>query len=198
MSGDSTTTQTTPAAGGRGSRFAAGVSNRGTDGEIEGLESGPARGTARQEAGQEGHGTQQAATSQRGGTDRATASDAARTWTIELPAGIPLLSLNQRLHFHERNRRSQVIKTAAWGMARQQRIPRLERAFIAVEYQPPDRRHRDADNPIVSAKAAIDGLVLAGCLEDDECPKYVVGVYATIGPIFPKGRLVLRVSEVPS
>jgi hypothetical protein len=109
---------------------------------------------------------------------------------------MPLLSLNDRLGWRERYERGQVIKTAACVVARQAKVPRLERARIAVVYQPPDRRHRDADNPSAAAKAAIDGIVLAGCLPDDECPRYVAGIWCTIGEIFPRGRLVLHLTEL--
>lgn len=119
----------------------------------------------------------------------------ARTWTITLPAGLELLSLNDRLHWRARHARAQVIKDAACVMARKAGVPLLGRARVAVEYQPPDRRHRDADNPVASAKAAIDGLVMARCLIDDECPRYVTGIYCTIGEIFPRGRLVLHLTE---
>jgi len=124
------------------------------------------------------------------------AGSTGRTYTIALPAGLELLSLNDRLHWRERHRRYQDIKEAACVMARQAKVPRLDRAWITVEYQPPDRRHRDADNPMAASKAAVDGIVLAGCLVDDECPRYVTGIWATIGPVYPKGRLVLHVAEV--
>jgi crossover junction endodeoxyribonuclease RusA len=123
-------------------------------------------------------------------------ADGSRTWTIALPAGLELLSLNDRLHWRERHRRYQCIKFAAYVTARDAKIPPLGRVRIVVEYQPPDRRHRDADNPMAAAKAAVDGVVLAGCLEDDECPRYVTGIWATIGPVYPKGRLVLHLAEV--
>lgn len=120
----------------------------------------------------------------------------AREFVIELPAGLKVLSLNDRLHWAEKNRRAQALKKAAWVMALKQRIPHLERAAIAVEYQPPDRRHRDADNAATaSGKACIDGIVAAGVLADDESPRYVTGVTYTVGPPFPKGRLVLRITE---
>jgi hypothetical protein len=118
------------------------------------------------------------------------------TWTIELPAGLKLLSLNDRLHWRERNRRGQAIKEAAWALTRSARVPRLERASIHVEYQPPDRRHRDADNVgAASGKHAIDGIVLAGALLDDESPRYVTGITYSIGPVYSKGRLVLRITD---
>jgi hypothetical protein len=121
----------------------------------------------------------------------------ARAWVIEMPPGLALLSLNQRLHWAERNRRAQALKKAAWAMALNRKVPHLERASVVVEYQPPDRRHRDADNAATaSGKPCIDGLVAAGVLNDDECPRYITSVAYTVGAPFPKGRLVLHVTEV--
>jgi hypothetical protein len=109
-----------------------------------------------------------------------------------------LLSLNGREHWSERNRRAQALKKAAWAMALQAKVPRLNRASIVVEYQPPDRRHRDAENTCAaSGKAAVDGLVAARVLPDDECPRYVAWIRYTIGVQFPRGRLVLYVTELP-
>ena len=119
-----------------------------------------------------------------------------RTFTIALPPGLKLLSLNDRGHWAARYRRSQALKKAAWAMALQAKIPRLERVSVAAEYQPPDRRRRDADNPVASVKAAIDGIVAAGVLPSDESPRYVTSVTCTIGETFPLGRLVLHLTEV--
>lgn len=132
-------------------------------------------------------------TQREGGTP---AGSTGRTFTIALPAGLEMLSLNDRLHWRERHKRGEVIRNAACWAARMAKVPQLPRAGVVIEYQPPDRRHRDADNPIAAAKAAIDGLVIARCLPDDECPRYVTGIYCTIGEIFPRGRLVLRITEV--
>ena len=97
------------------------------------------------------------------------AGSTGRTYTIALPAGLKLLSLNDRLHFGARyRRRHRTLKKAAWVMAKWQGIPPLERVSVVVEYQPRDRRHRDADNTCPSGKAAIDGIVAAGVLPDDE------------------------------
>lgn len=120
-----------------------------------------------------------------------------RTWRLELPAGLPLLSLNGRLHWAEQRRRARGIKDAAWALAKQQKIPPLASVRIDVQYQPPDRRRRDHDNvPTVSGKHAIDGIVLAGVLPDD-CPPYVSALSYAIGPVHPGGRLVLTITEVP-
>jgi crossover junction endodeoxyribonuclease RusA len=120
-----------------------------------------------------------------------------RTFTIELPPGLKLLSLNDREHWAERARRTEALKKAAWAMALQAKIPRLERVAVTVEYQPRDLRHYDAENTCApSGKACLDGIVAAGVLEDDECPRYVTGIWCTIGSLYPKGRLVLHLTEV--
>jgi crossover junction endodeoxyribonuclease RusA len=118
-----------------------------------------------------------------------------RTFTIALPAGLKLLSLNDRLHFAERYRRSEALKKAAWAVAIHRKVPRLERVSVVVEYQPRDRRERDADNISPSGKAALDGIVAAKVLADDS-KTYVTGVRCTIGEPYPLGRLVLHLTEV--
>jgi crossover junction endodeoxyribonuclease RusA len=142
-------------------------------------------------------------TSPAGSTHASHAADSVlpvglRTWTIELPAGMKLLSQNGRLHYHEKNRRFQLLKDATIVLARQAKIPPLGRVLIVVEYQPPDRRDRDNDNvPPASGKACTDGLVAAAVLETD-CSRHVLDTKNRIGPVYPKGRLVLYVTEAPA
>jgi crossover junction endodeoxyribonuclease RusA len=123
-----------------------------------------------------------------------------RTFTIELPAGLKLLSLNEQLHWAERGRRTKELKTAAWAMAVQAKIPRLDRVSILVEYQPPPAvRRRDAENVCApSGKPCIDGIVQAGVLADDESPRYVTDIDCIIGEPYPRGRLVIHLTEVES
>jgi crossover junction endodeoxyribonuclease RusA len=114
-----------------------------------------------------------------------------------MPAAMKLLSPNARYHWSERSRRSAGLKQAAWAMAISRKVPPLERASVVVEYQPPDRRRRDADNAAAaSGKPCIDGLVAAGVLADDESPRFVIEVTYRIGPVHPGGRLVLHITEV--
>lgn len=40
-----------------------------------------------------------------------------------------------------------------------------------------------------------DGIVAAGCLPGDD-RRYVTGTYCTIGEPYPKGRLLLHLTEV--
>ena len=114
-------------------------------------------------------------------------------WIVALPPGLPLLNLNDRLHWAVRNKKSQVLKEAARIAA--SGVPALPRISVEVVFEPPDRRRRDADNPVASAKPCIDGLVLAGIIPDDECPRYVEWVKCRIGERYPKGRLVMYVRE---
>ena len=129
--------------------------------------------------------------------DALSAGSTLRTFTIALPAGLKLLSLNGREHWAEKGRRHKALKNAAWAMARQAQIPRLERVSVVVEYQPRDRRERDPDNISPSGKAALDGLVAAKILADDS-KTYVTGVRGVIGEPYPGGRLVLHLTEVPA
>ncbi len=118
-----------------------------------------------------------------------------RSYMLVLPPGLKLLNLNDRTHWAARHRRSQALKKAAWAMALQAKIPVLERVVIVIEYQPPDRRWRDPDNVAPSAKALIDGCVAAGCLVNDDS-RYVAEVTCRIGQPYPKGRLLLHLTEV--
>lgn len=88
---------------------------------------------------------------------------------VLLPEGLPLLSSNQRLHYMERYRRSKALKDSAYLVARSLRLPQLLRADIIVVMHPgPRTRLFDPHNYMPSAKAAIDGLVLAGVLPKDD------------------------------
>lgn len=127
---------------------------------------------------------------------------AGRRFTIELPPGLPLLSLNDRCHWSERNRRGQAIKAMTWALASKAgaRIPRgLSGVHIAITYRPPYlNRRRDHDNiPAASGKYAIDGLVAAGVLPDD-CPPHVLQPLAygvDYNAPAPGGQLVITITE---
>lgn len=127
------------------------------------------------------------------------------TWTIELPAGLELLSLNGREHYYARHRLYQSLKQAAWAMVLKAKLPRLQRVTVTVVYDPPDRRHRDADNLAPTLKALVDGLVASGRIgagvplrpgQGDDS-RYVAAVTMEIGPEpYPRGRLRLIICEV--
>lgn len=123
----------------------------------------------------------------------------ARSWRIELPAGMDLLTSNQQGESWQKQYRiTKPIKDAAIVLARAAKIPHLERVEIVVEFRPPIGRRRvvrEAHNLGPSAKAAIDGLVKAGVLTDDS-DRYVANVSFREGDPHPLGQLVLILTEL--
>lgn len=120
----------------------------------------------------------------------------ARTWRIEFPARQELLNANQRLHWAPKNRITQQIRSDAFLLARAAKIPPLDRIRVDAIYEPPDRRRRDAGNYYPTYKAAIDGLVDAGVVGDDDS-KHVDGPFMRIADDpHPGGRIVLIVTEL--
>lgn len=115
-----------------------------------------------------------------------------REVTIALPPGLPMLSLNGRDHWAKRADATRDIKAATWALAHG--TAPFPRAEVTVTYQPPDKRRRDPDNLAPSGKAAIDGIVAAGVLPDDD-GEHVTAVTYEIGPVHPRGRLVITVRE---
>ena len=118
-----------------------------------------------------------------------------RTWVLEFPAGMKLLSLNDHSHWRVRYSRGEVIRKAAWALARAAHVPPLQRIAVSAEYQPPDRRKRDEDNLTLSVKSVIDGIKAAGVVLDDSS-EYVRYDGCRIGERYPKGRLVITVTEI--
>lgn len=126
----------------------------------------------------------------------AGAVDEPRTWTVELPDRLLLLNANDRLHWRVRRDRTAAIRTAAWALAKQMKIPLLARAYIVAEYCPTDRRRRDPANWAPTAKAAVDGLVDAGVLPDDSA-EYLDGPDMRLGLVTPGGRrFLLHITEL--
>jgi len=114
-----------------------------------------------------------------------------------MPAGMALLNSNDRDgHWGRRQRITDPLRVTAGWLAAQQRIPRLQRAHIAAVYQPPDRRRRDPANWYPSFKACIDGIVSdAGVLPNDDAD-HLDGPDMRLGEPYPRGRLVLIITEV--
>lgn len=120
---------------------------------------------------------------------------APRTWTVELPIGVPLLNANKRQHYMAKARLTKAIRQIARNYAIREAVPALQRAHVVVEYRPPDRRRRDVHNLYPSAKAAVDGLVDAGVLPDDS-DRYLTGPDMRLGEVVKSGRLVLHITEL--
>jgi len=121
---------------------------------------------------------------------------AGMTRQVAFPAGMDLLLSNDRLHWAVRAARTKQLRKAGFAVARQQRLPRLGRVKIVAEWQPPDRRRRDAAAIAPTVKALVDGIVDAGVLADD-CGTLLTEEIYRIGPVYPAGRVVLFIEEVP-
>lgn len=136
-----------------------------------------------------------------GGEPVTAAGSTPRSFALEMPAGLRLVNANRRYaHPAIRGREIAVLRKAAWVTAhnalRAGTIVPLSRVRICVEYQPPlTSRARDAGNWAPSGKAFIDGLRDAKVLIDDDS-RYLIEEAYRIGEPFPKGRVVLFITEV--
>jgi hypothetical protein len=132
----------------------------------------------------------------------------ARTWTIELPPGTPIISGNNRLDRYAKNRRTQELKDKAGAIARcRVQIPPLRRADITVTYLSPPRLRRlrhplasdaisDSDNLAPTGKALVDGIVACGIFPSDS-KRYVRRVtYELAEETHPRGLLRVHITEV--
>lgn len=126
---------------------------------------------------------------------RAGAGGGGRAWRIELPARMDLLNANHRTHWRKRANTTRLLRAAAFVCAKAAKVPPLQRAHVVGIYEPPNKRRRDAANLYPSFKAAIDGLVDAGVLPDDDSA-HLDGPDMRLGPVHPGGRLVLIVTEL--
>lgn len=78
------------------------------------------------------------------------------------------LSQNKRIHYLKVNRlRGEIITEVGWRV-KKAKIPRCDRIRVELHWLPVTARARDTDNPAPSLKAVIDGLKLAGVVEDDD------------------------------
>jgi hypothetical protein len=118
------------------------------------------------------------------------------SWVIPLQPGLFLLNDNQRLNKFRKADHISALRGAAIIAARQAKAPRLERAHIFYVVHPATKgRRRDPGNWSPSAKAAVDGLVEAGLLPDDNS-SHLLGPDPRLGPVVPGSQLVLIVTDL--
>lgn len=90
-------------------------------------------------------------------------------YVLVLPAPTEWLRSNDRRHRMAAAAITKKWREAAAWRARQARIPRIDQpVHITLIIHRADRRKADAPNSWPSCKAAIDGLVDAGVLADDD------------------------------
>lgn len=101
---------------------------------------------------------------------------------IRLPYERPPLTPNQRQHFAVKARLTKEIRSVASQCARAANIAPQPQSAVLTVWFPPDKRRRDAGSLVLTAKAAIDGLVDAGVWPDDD-PTHVAEERYRIGPV---------------
>lgn len=90
------------------------------------------------------------------------------TYRLDLPWPRPPLNHNQRGHWARRARIiREVRQTTAW-LAKAAKIPACSRVTVQLHYAPGRRGKHDPMNITATSKAAIDGLVDAGVVVDDD------------------------------
>lgn len=127
-------------------------------------------------------------------------------YEVRLPAGLPLLSANGREHWRPKAAATRTIRDtahlAAKGNLALRRAmlaarggPVMERAHVLAVLHPTDRRRRDPANVYPAVKAALDGIVDAGVLADDDSTR-VIGPDMRLGPTVRGSQLVLWLRPV--
>jgi crossover junction endodeoxyribonuclease RusA len=127
------------------------------------------------------------------------------SFTVTLPAGLPLLNANRRVHHRIRYERTKAIRAAAMeavadhqplmtALAGAKPAALYQRAHIFGILRPPSARRADPANWYPSFKAAVDGLVDAGLLDDDDHTR-LLGPDMRLGTKVRGGQLVLVISD---
>lgn len=91
------------------------------------------------------------------------------THEIDLPLhkGKPPLTLNQRLHWREKAKRTALLRSAVNLTARSMKLGQHQHVAVQLHYATGDMRRRDADNLTATQKPCFDGLVDAKIIPDD-------------------------------
>lgn len=120
--------------------------------------------------------------------------------TLHIPAPGRWLNSNDRCHWAQRSQLTRTWREATCWRARAARLPRMAgRVEIVGVVHRPRRGRSDAANRYPTVKAAVDGLVDAGVLEDDS-DRYVkrLSIEGGAPTTTPGGLLVLTITEVPA
>lgn len=115
---------------------------------------------------------------------------------IELPPGLELLNANVGKHFRAKAPVVRALREAARAAALAAGAPALQRAHVFYVVHPEStRRRRDPGNWAPAAKAAVDGLIDAHVLPDDNSTR-LLGPDPRLGDPVPGTQLVLVVTDL--
>lgn len=117
------------------------------------------------------------------------------TYIVALPAGMKLLNANDRVHWRTRARITKALREAAEKSALDAHIPPQERISIQAVLHPHDKRRRDPHNWYPSFKAAIDGVVDAGVIPDDD-GKHLISIEVVLGTPVRNTQISLRITPL--
>ena len=104
----------------------------------------------------------------------------ATEWLLFTGLDVPL-SLNDRLHWAAKARATKSIRTCVALDAKAQKVGSHDHVHVQLEWTPRVNRTRDVDNPAPTLKAAVDGIVSAGVIPNDD-PKHVTHHATVIHP----------------
>ena len=129
-----------------------------------------------------------------------------RRFTITLPPGLKLLNANEKLHHRPKADAVKALRGAAMkacsedpamraALAAANPGPVLEHAYVLGIFHPNRGGRFDPANWYPSFKAAVDGLVDAGVLEDDDHTR-LIGPDMRPGPKVRGGQIALHIQEL--
>jgi hypothetical protein len=89
-------------------------------------------------------------------------------YQIRLPWKERILHANQRLHWAEKNRRTQTVRAVVASYADLAKLPKgCDQVRVTLTWRPARRYRTDSDNLFPLLKAGLDGLVDYGLVPDD-------------------------------
>jgi hypothetical protein len=117
------------------------------------------------------------------------------TWTLEYPTRPWTLNNERTWHHHKRAKIVKEWREAFCDLAKEEMVPRLEAIEVTAQpYVLNGRYRQDVGGCFPAAKAAIDGLVDAGVLVDDNAK--IVLKLTFLAPIFGRDAFAITINEV--
>jgi len=120
----------------------------------------------------------------------------ARSWSLDIPGELLTHNKERASHWSVRSRIAKQWRTDAHWLTIGARIPHLERCSFDIRIEQSRGRLADTGAHEPVAKAAIDGLVDAGVLDDDT-GAHVTGItfHPPTRPADKIDRLILTITE---